>query len=133
MIQRVQTIHLFLAAISALLFLISPYGQIAEAALIPLDYTFLSVFSILSILLSAATILKYTNRKLQKKLIWVGLGIVDILIIFLLYQYFFLEATLSFQLGIGLIFLLFIPIFLVLAMKGINNDEKIIKSMDRLR
>lgn len=133
MIQRIQTIHLFLAVISAVLFLVSPYGQIAETALIPLDYTVLSVFSILSILLSAATILKYTNRKLQKKLIWVGLGIVDILIIFLLYQYFFVEATRSFQLGMGLIFLLFIPIFLVLAMKGINNDEKIIKSMDRLR
>jgi hypothetical protein len=133
MIQRIQTIHLFLAVISAVLFLVSPYGQIAEAALMPLDYTVLSVFSILSILVSAATILKYTNRKLQKKLIWVGLGIVDVLLIFLLYQYFFVEATRSFQLGMGLIFLLFIPIFLVLAMKGINNDEKIIKSMDRLR
>ncbi len=133
MIQRIQTVHLFLAIISAVLFLISPYGKIAEAALLPLDFTVLSVFSILSILVSATTILKYTNRKLQKKLIWVGLGIVDILIIFLLYQYFFAEATRSFQLGMGLIFLLFIPIFLVLAMKGIKNDEKIIKSMDRLR
>lgn len=134
MIQRIQTIHLLLAIASAVLYLISPYGYLnSDIALVAKNSPVHTVLTLASILLSITTIIKFKNRKLQKKLIWVGFGVVDFLIVVLIYQYFFSEFTKSFTPGLGLIFIVFIPIFLALAMRGINNDEKLIKSMDRLR
>lgn len=133
MIQRIQTIHLILAILATILFAVTPYGYIGEFDLKAIDNLPLTIISSLAVLTFVFAISKFKNRKFQKKLIWLGFIIVDVIILFLVYQYFISPETLSFTPSYGVAFIFFIPVFLALAMKGINNDEKIIKSMDRLR
>ncbi|HLK28805.1 MAG TPA: DUF4293 domain-containing protein [Puia sp.] len=72
----------------------------------------------------------YKNRKLQLRIVLASL-VVSLLNIFLYYRgtQKFADGTYS----LTAIFALLIPIFLLLAAMGIYKDEKLVKSMDRLR
>jgi len=163
MLQRVQTIYLTLAFICIVLLLqfsvftvsstvnditttydFNAYGFQSDSSVSStpfyLLYIFMALFSFVGILL-------YKNRNKQIKVVRLGL-IVHILVAvgFLAFSLFGKQALLDkisktvlgdvdlkFGFGIGY-YLLFISIaFIFLAIRGIRADEKLVKSLDRLR
>lgn len=148
MIQRIQTLFLLLAV----LFLIvqaftpmilsptpEPQGVFQDGRLFVSEYTVSLALLSASILASFFTIWLFKNRKMQKNL--VILSIVSILACNVAgYFYFFpngrpVTTTMQAGLkpGIGALFPILGLILLVLAYRFIDKDEKIVKSMDRLR
>lgn len=148
MIQRIQTLFLLLAAIflTGQIFtpmILSPapenQGVFQDSRLFVSEYTVSFALLVASILASFLTILLFKNRKLQKNLV-----ILSIVLIIACnvagFFYFFpsgLPATTTMQAGlkpgIGALFPLLGLVLLVLAFRFIDKDEKIVKSMDRLR
>lgn len=155
MIQRIQSVYLFLAAIAAAVMFAFPlalfYGdsnfafyvyqisffdpepslQLSSMFLLPL----MSVV-VLIIMLSVITLLSFKNRKRQMLLTKVNMALTMILL-----AGYFLGYMGMLEKSVGnppeYQFASFIPvlvfIFLFLANRGIMKDEKLIRSMDRLR
>jgi len=80
--------------------------------------------------LALITIFLYKNRPLQLKLSIVAV-VIQALVLFLYYNETsgFIKGTLSFTAIIQVL----VPLFFLLAAKGISKDEKIIKESNRLR
>lgn len=135
MIQRVQTLWLLLAAAASFLTLNFAFysGTTAEGAYLELNAKEnipILILSVATAVLALVTIFLYKNRKLQMKLTLVGLG-VSILTLVL-----YFKKTSEFANGnysIWAILSLVVPVFLFFATRGIYKDEKLIKSLDRLR
>ena len=138
MIQRIQSIWLLLvAAFSAITFRF-PFAngdwlKDAVPSSIPLDATTTIWLSILTVLTGAVgfvTIFLFDNRKLQLKLCYLGMFLSIILLVL-----YFLEMTNFANSVIALWCNFHFAIFgcYILAARGIWKDEKLIKSMDRLR
>jgi hypothetical protein len=138
MIQRIQTIWLLLAAIFAAVTFRFPFytgerlvGNIAST--IDLNATTNIWLSILTAVVGAiafVNIFLFDNRKLQLRLCYLGIFVTLVLLIL-----YFLEMT-HFTKGSVALWCLFhfgILAFYILAARGIWRDEKLIKSMDRLR
>lgn len=88
---------------------------------------------ILSVIISSLTLVSiflYKNRKIQSRLVLVAL-LLSLLNIFLYYKQtlLFIEGKPS----LTAILVLAVPVFLILALIGINKDQKLVKSLDRLR
>lgn len=93
----------------------------------------LAIVVAISAALALFTIFLYKNRKLQIKLVIVNL-ILAILSIVLFYQQTQLYLPDQSSLFIlALIIPVVAVVFLILALRGITKDEKLIKSLDRLR
>ncbi len=148
MIQRIQTIFLILSAIALGFLLFSPLvsstiatseGFYQDGQLYTCENQAATITFGIGILLSIVAIFLFKNRKLQKNIVL--LTILMILVGNLLGGLAFLEPTQSImatnQKGITPGLGAFMPIVglisLILAYRGINKDEKIVKSMDRLR
>jgi hypothetical protein len=135
MIQRIQTLWLLLAVTAAILSLQLPfYGGISgQSTYTPL--TGLSNFIILILTVAVAltgliTVFLYKNRKLQLQLSLLGLLLqLIVIVLYFLETKKFTEG--NFALTSILTFL--IPVLFILAWMGIRKDEKLIRSMDRLR
>lgn len=141
MIQRIQSLYLLIVAIAAFLtYNLNLYvGRLSdgtERSLLLADDFLMVICIILLGLLAMACIFLYKNRNLQFKLSVLG-GIGSLGFLFL--EYFKVEAfktTMNFVSGqyqIGAIVPLLMVIFFFLAAKGIYKDEKLVKSLDRLR
>jgi FtsH-binding integral membrane protein len=141
MIQRLQSIWLLLAAIAAFVtYTLTLYkGNLQDGSVrqfLLADNFFLVVMIVAIGLLAAVSIFLFKNRKLQFRLAVLG---VILSVAYIVLEYFKVEqfktanAVLSgsYQLGALLPFL--IPIFFFLAARGIYRDEKLVKSMSRLR
>jgi hypothetical protein len=151
MIQRIQTIWFFLAAVAIALLLMTPivskvindseywitsiglYQQTNAKTAIDV-FIPVAVLTILASVLLLFTIFSYSDRKRQKMFAFSSLVIILVLSV-LTYIYLAdipggLEGV-TYKLGA------FLPlisiIFIGLGVRGINNDEKLIKSADRLR
>jgi uncharacterized membrane protein YagU involved in acid resistance len=139
MLQRIQTLWLFLASVCALLTLKFSFfsgiraganpGKPIEALLATstIPIVVLTVGLAIGMLI---VIFLYKNRKLQWRLVLVGI-LISILIIFLYYL-----ETQNFQEGhysLSAIFSIAIPVLLFMAARGIRRDQKLVKSLDRLR
>ena len=147
MIQRIQSIWLLLAALAAVSLLFVPiiglgsaegYFTLNGAGLkneaLPTTNNYpLLISTIAAALISVANIFNFRNRKLQMRLIWInillliGLG----LWMFLLGKSVTGLKTLDIEEGVFVIPVAIILLFL--ALRGVNNDEKLIRSADRLR
>lgn len=140
MIQRLQSVWLLLAAAAAfcsLQFSFYSGTMLVENQSKRVELTAQS--NLLLLILSAGvgiasliSIFLYKNRKTQLRIVLVTL-LVSILNLVLFYT-----QTKKFVLGEGnysltAIFAIIVPIFLFLAIKGIRKDEKLVKSLDRLR
>lgn len=139
MIQRIQTLWLALASIVALATLkfsfYSGNKQQPDATVkfFELNATTNFVLLILTAGLGvtcAIVIFLYKDRKMQMRLTSLAL-IISLLNLFLYYNETkkFVEGNLDFTAILSMI----IPVFLVLALRGIYKDQKLIKSADRLR
>lgn len=155
MIQRIQSLFLFLAALSAAIMFVFPlanfYGDSnftfyvyklafhdPEPSLQLSPYFLLPLMGviILIILLASLAIFSFKNRKRQMTLTKISMALTLVLLAgyFLGYMGILEKAVGNppeYQFSSFMPVLVFI--FLFLANRGINKDEKLIKSMDRLR
>ena len=142
MIQRIQTLWLSLTAIVSLLTLKFSFysGNIADTSVTPAGKKFIELtgvyfFPILILtvaitVISLIVIFLYANRKLQLRLV------ILTFLISLLNLYLYYAETKKFIEGnvvLTAVLSFIIPVFLILAARGIYADEKLIKNADRLR
>ncbi len=139
MIQRKQSLWLLLSVIVTSLSIKYPFftGNILGAGGTK-NYQVLNgqldlVIMILSIVIASFSlfiIFLYKERKRQMIFTFISI-LLSLLLIFLYYKQtqLFLDGTLS----ITSVFVLIIPVSLIFALIGIFNDEKLIKSVDRIR
>jgi len=157
MIQRIQSIWLFLACATLFALFLFPYlqysdiGGIGKALKITGVYRGLEGQAIREqffILQTAVTVLlgifplyiifKFRNRKQQIQLI-----VLELVLILLFGAWLYVTANTALaeanqflsarNIGVGFFLLPIAIIFLLMAMGGIRKDEKLIKSADRLR
>lgn len=142
MIQRIQTVWLLLAAlVMACIFYFPVYQFSATPAQPPMtignDFVGIILAGI-SIVLSLVTIFRFKNRKSQSGLTWL-----NILVTIGLQAWLFFKitnfrsdpanSTLQGYYWIGTFLPLVTIILLFMAKSGIRKDEKLVKSLDRLR
>lgn len=155
MLQRIQTVWLFFATLAIFALFLFPYVQIltpngaAQAIKVTGVYQSvggqvvqtqqflgLTIATVVLGLIPFAIIFYYRNRKRQVGLCYVG-------ILAILGFSFWLVQTAKTAIGnitleignygIGVILPSLAILFIILALRGIRNDEKLIKSADRLR
>lgn len=139
MIQRIQSVWLLLAAIAALLtFKFSFYGGYLIGNIVLNDWKVLTASSsLLLIILASLTgigsfiaIFLYKDRKTQLRVTIVAL------ILSLLSIIIYFSEIKNYEKGaiaLTSVIAFLVPVFLFFAMKGIWKDQKLIKSLDRLR
>ncbi|MCA0153656.1 DUF4293 domain-containing protein [Winogradskyella vincentii] len=136
MIQRIQTLYLFLAAVisAGLIFVFRLWTNSEGAEVFALDnYLYLGLF-IGSALLSLISIFSFKKRKTQ-----FVLGRLNIILNFILLGIFVTQSlnlsgeTNVSEKGIGILLPVFSIVCLALANKAIKKDEDLVKSVDRLR
>ena len=135
MIQRIQTIWLLLAAASGfatlkLPFYIGSIGNTPAESFTAMSNTFLMILTVAAAIIALVALFLFNNRKLQFKIGLTGLALSLLNIVL-----YFVDTKKYDSGGIGLfsVFSFMVPVFFVLALRGIYKDEKLIKSIDRLR
>lgn len=143
MIQRIQSIWLLLAAVFAAITFRFPFysgDRIVDAAtaatahvdLVATTTVWLTILTVLAGATAFVNIFLFDNRKLQLKLTYLGIFITIImLVVYFLEVGKFVPGKGTFALSC--IFHFAILGFYILAARGIWKDQKLIKSMDRLR
>lgn len=157
MLQRIQTVWLFLATLVILGLFIFPYLNyidlvgLGRKLLVTGEYSAVNnesvkqssfvlqtIATIFVALVPIVTIFQFKNRKLQVKLIY----LTQVLIVLMGgCMYFTATSKLSLisqgfnaqNIGVGFFLLPVAIILLVMAINGIRKDDKLIKSADRLR
>jgi len=156
MIQRIQTLYLFFAALLSSIMLFFPFAEISTQTNYALGvfyfenfkdgqvlYT-LNVFPlgsliILVLVLSFVSIFLFKKRKLQARItrinLLLNLGIYAMIAFYLLYEtdFTFKMFFTLFSWKITISFPLISSIFLYLANRAILKDEALVRSIDRLR
>lgn len=129
MLQRIQTAWIFLAIVGAILLFVT--GQdFSLFGPIP----FISSVCVVLIFFGFSAILSYQNRKRQILLNHISLFINALLLGLLAYWLLTLPGGIDFpEKGIEPLFTLLSVIFLLLANLAIRKDERLVKSVDRLR
>ncbi len=141
MIQRKQTLWLLLSTIAAFLTLKFPFytGNVIRDPILNvktfelLNARFNISITILSVaigVIALITIFLYNDRK--KQILITGVNTALSLLIIVLY-YLQTKTFVDGAYSISSILTLIIPISLIAAIIGIRSDEKLIKSVDRLR
>jgi len=138
MIQRQQTLWLLLSTIAALLTFLFPFvtGQVLEGTV----QVFRSVdargnFQLLlltaaSMIISGSTIFLYKDRKLQMKLCLLGILVTaGIITLYIVEMNKLSKATLA----LSSLFLVLILLGYVMAYRNIRKDEKLVRSLDKIR
>lgn len=137
MIQRQQSLWLLLSTISAFLSFVLPFfsgtrhvNDLIEKAIVDGGSSFfLLILTGASLLLSLVTIFIFKDRKLQIKLCIAGI----VLSALILVVYFLEIKKLSGSLSLSAIFAFAIPFGYLMAARGVWKDEKLVKSLDKLR
>ncbi len=129
MLQRIQTIWLLLSVVAAAFLFIT-----GDDVRLLGDIPMINIASILLVLIGVFSLLSYKKRKLQILLNNVSIIINVLLIGILSYWLLNLSGGINFpEKGIELIFPLIGIICLIIANVYIKKDEKLVKSVDRLR
>jgi Domain of unknown function (DUF4293) len=140
MLQRMQTLWLLLAATMGFLTFKWSFfsGNMQAAADQPKTFVYLTastnmIILILTVAIVSATLISvflYKNRKLQLRIVIITI------IVSALNIYLYIRESGKFAEGnydLSSIFSFAIPILLIFAASGISKDEKLVKSLDRLR
>jgi hypothetical protein len=140
MIQRIQSVWLFLAALCGFAFTQVPYFFVDLAnnvtrKVLAIENLMLFALSIGLACLAVACIFLFRNRKLQFKLTVTGVLLSIGLIALAVMTYGNYKAPDALAKGWywGGLLPIAMTIFFMLAARGIYKDEKLIKSLDRLR
>jgi drug/metabolite transporter (DMT)-like permease len=139
MIQRIQSIWLFLAAVCATLSFKFPFysGNKIEKDKLPSlekltasSHFILLVLTVILIVEIVATIFMYKNRKQQ---LWLTITSVILSLINLVIYFTQIKNYSNGTLSFTAIFVFAVPVLLILSVRGIWKDEKLVKSLDRIR
>jgi uncharacterized membrane protein len=145
MIQRIQTLFLFLAAACFAILFKAPMATsdkptaqfLSDQVYTIQDHIALLGLTILGAVMALVTIFLYTNRKLQIKL---GFGVMLTGIVLSLVSFLFLkndpvslDSTAHVKDQWGMFIPLVSVLLVVLANHFIRKDDQLVKSMDRLR
>ena len=119
MIQRIQSLYLLVAGIASAICAYLCQAGLVKGQYIPAlageDFTLAGpILCILIALLSMVTIFLYKNRKRQMKMCW-------------------LTILLSIVGALFFVWVIAAAIFVLLAWRGIRADERLIRSIDRIR
>ena len=153
MIQRIQTVFLFLAIIALAVFNIFPYWQSSgadEGNLLLMSYGLTSIiegtttiefglYSIvagisgLAIIIVLIEIFKFKNRVVQMKLAIANSFLMSINLALMTYFVITLQKEHLGGFGIGIFIYALAMLLNILARRFIQKDEKLIRSVDRLR
>ncbi|MBL4648823.1 MAG: DUF4293 domain-containing protein [Aureispira sp.] len=138
-LQRIQSVYLFLASLVGSSLFLLPFasgptesqGILSDGYLNINDNIGLIILTVLVVVLSLATIFLYNNRVLQ-----MNLGKLNILVtmgLFAFAAYLFYTIQTIATLSGGLFMPILVVVFVVLANKNINKDEKLVRDSNRLR
>jgi dipeptide/tripeptide permease len=139
MIQRIQSVWLLLASVATLLgfrfAFFSGNTIAADKSKVFKDFTATSNLPILVLtaalgLIALMAIFLYKNRKLQLQTIWAAI-VLSILIIGLYYME--AQKFIESRYNLTAVVTLAVPVFAMLAARGVSKDQKLVKSLDRLR
>jgi len=141
MIQRRQTIWLLLAAIFAFLYTQVPLYESTNAAAQPLKFVateslLLFAVSIAIGLIAVTAIFLFKNRKTQFKLTMLGLLASIALIVLEVWQIGTFQtnnAITKASYSWGSLLPIAMVVLFIMAASGIRKDDKLVKSLDRLR
>lgn len=139
MIQRIQTIWLFLSAICAALTYKFPFysgniigkDNIQRYEKLVASSNFLLLIST-ALLIGGAVVIIFLYKK-RKQQFWLTTGAAGLSIINIIIYFSELKKFISGNMSLTAVLAFAIPIFLFLAANGIWKDEKLVKSLDRLR
>ena len=131
MIQRIQSIYLFVAAISMILISFKvPVYNLNETLFMAHDDTKMFVLTIVGAIFSLLALFMFKNRKFQMKLIRLTV-LIQMIIgirIFMLFNKFEVVLNNSF-----LFLTAFTLIALIMAYRGVKKDDDLVRSVDRIR
>lgn len=135
MIQRIQSIWLLAAGICGFATLKMPFyigsiGNTPAEHFTALNSIFLMIIAITIAVVALVSIFLYKNRGLQLKL---GLAGLAGSIIYLLLAFSKIKQYDTGGIALSSVFSFAIPVFYLLAVRGIYKDEKLVKNADRLR
>lgn len=147
MIQRIQTVYLFISALLIGLLFLFPFAEIANDGAVYL-FNFkgilldsvlkengiaISVLMVVIVALHVFAIFSYKNRKRQKMIvIFTILMMLGLFGLFIFFTYFsFSGAQISFEMSVVLPLVAIIIDYL--AIRAIGKDEALIRSIDRIR
>lgn len=143
MIQRIQSVYLFVATLFCVLAMAIPLGLLSNAPWhscgVRLDKDFTLTLGLVGLLLLSAlgsllTIFLYKKRMAQIRLAKLTIFFqVGFYLVFGVYVYSFQKMGASFQLGWGVLFPLLSLFLTVLAIRAIRHDEELVHAADRLR
>lgn len=145
MIQRIQSVWLFLASMIAGALFIFPLFTYSKATVLPLPHTiqeFSGVRDYLPLLLMGAAItivpliaiFLFGNRQRQRGVVWLSILFCIGFIALMAARYASLGATDQVHWTVpGPVLPVLSIVCLFLALRGIRKDDKLIKSLDRLR
>ncbi len=142
MIQRIQTIWLLLAAIAGFFMTRLPLYEGSTGTALPVTYTtaeslLLFVLTVVAGLLAFAGIFLFKNRKQQMRFSLFGILlsiIITGLVVFLFGSFKTANPTFTkSSYSWGALLPIAMTIFFFMAWNNIRKDEKLIKSLDRLR
>lgn len=138
MIQRIQSVWLLLASIFDAVtfrfpFYVGDWQKDTAPAIIDLNAkltTPLTIVTVLTGVLAFVNIFLFNNRKLQLRLTYLGLLLSAVLL-----ALYFLEIGNFYNgdMALWCLFYFAVFVFYLLAARGIRHDQKLIKSLDRLR
>ncbi|MBO9565623.1 MAG: DUF4293 domain-containing protein [Niastella sp.] len=141
MIQRIQSVWLLLAAAASFLTLrfsfysgnIIKEGQPkAFSSLIATNDILLTITTVATGLLALVAIFLYKNRKLQTRLCLIALLLSGLnLVLFYIQVKKFVPQEGNYDLTAFVAIV--VPVLIILAIRGIYRDQKLVKSLDRLR
>jgi hypothetical protein len=138
MIQRIQSIYLLLATLCFSFFLLFPVFKINNGTEVisekAVENTFLVILAVLLIVGTLGNVFLYKNRLLQIRIGW-GLFGVNLFLLGLLGYHYYLETRNAQEVHIafGAVFPAIALFLILLAIYNINKDEKLVRSLDRLR
>jgi len=139
MIQRIQTVWLFLAALFAALTYKFPFysGNVINKENVQRFEKLLASSNFLVLIFTAGlivgTIIMIFMYKNRKQRMWLTAAAAVLSIINIVLYFTELKKFISGNMSLTAVFALAIPVFLFLAINGIWKDEKLVKSLDRLR
>ncbi len=136
MIQRIQSVYLFLAAIvaGALPFVVSIYTLASGEVIHAVDDMMYLIPFMVSAVLAFIAIFLFNNRQLQTVVSRLNIILNFILLGVFVYQSLMMSGeTAVSEKGVGMFLPILSIVLLVLANRAIRKDEQLVKSADRLR
>lgn len=140
MIQRQQTLWLLLSTLAAILSFMFPFvvgGEIVGKSIVPITLRvdagsnfFLLILTGASLILSSVIIFLFKNRKQQMQLCLAGILLSVLIIVFYILQ---MNKLIKPILALSCIFAFAIVAGYFMAFRNIRKDEKLIKTLDKLR